>query len=137
MSHRIASIMNQLVPDTASNSVKTTISSHCLDTARGVPASGLYLKLERRDESGHWHTLNTATTNEDGRVTSKDWDVIPGSGHYCVRFHTRAYFERVGIKDYLYSEIPVEFDIKSENLGKHYHIPLLLSPFGYSTYRGS
>jgi 5-hydroxyisourate hydrolase len=154
MTHRVSAILNQIVPNPTaamSHGGKTTISSHCLDTSRGVPAAGLALSLEKRDEAGmfttfcgktthfagHWQVLHRASTNDDGRVAANSWEPLPGPGHYCVRFYTKNYFEKNGIKDYLYTEIPVEFDIREEGLGKHYHIPLLLSPFGYSTYRGS
>jgi len=87
----------------------------------------------------NWETLNSFETNSDGRVPGNLWGNLPGSGvgEYKMIFHTQAYFDSNEVKSYLYTEIPVQFVIREETSGCHYHIPLLLSPFGYSTYRGS
>jgi 5-hydroxyisourate hydrolase len=146
-------------------SVHTSLSSHCLDTAIGKPAANLKLTLQMEQE-GEWKTLGSHSTDgigvpsslvvlkaDDGRVTGKVWgDVLPGTGagKYRIVFYTKDYFENHGISSYLYpgmqmslradeflSEIPILFEITPALTGTHFHIPLLLSPFGYSTYRGS
>jgi 5-hydroxyisourate hydrolase len=110
----------------------TRISSHVLDTSTGRPASGLEVRLERWDgktTSG----IATATTNGDGRI--RDWipDGVP-PGRYRLVFETGGWFRAAG-RETLYPEVIVEFEVGDGV--SHYHLPLLLSPFGYSTYRGS
>lgn len=109
------------------------ITSHVLDTARGRPAEGVPVTLDiARD--GAWVRLAASATNDDGRV--------PGfaSGHalerarYRVTFDTATYFAKHGTTGF-YPYVEVVFEIAEP--GQHYHIPLLLSPYGYSTYRGS
>lgn len=110
------------------------ITSHVLDTALGRPAHGLALRLEFHESDGSWRTLATGTTNRDGRVT----DLLPpgplARGRYRMHFDTGAY-QRAAGQPVFYPEVSIVFEILAE--GDHYHIPLLLSPFGYSTYRGS
>ena len=109
------------------------ITTHILDTARGCPARGVPLTLERRDGDA-WTLLASGVTDSDGRVA----DLLePGDltvGLYRMTFQTGAYFESQGISGF-YPYVPVPFHIAE--LGQHYHVPLLLSPYGYSTYRGS
>jgi len=137
-SKRLENILCHLESNPCAASKPTTLSSHCLDLVEGRPANGLSLELSQKQENGSWKVLAKAVTNQDGRVTTSDWGVeLPEAGDYVVRFLTEGYFKSKGITQYLYTEIPVQFRLKPENLGKHYHIPLLLSPFGYSTYRGS
>jgi 5-hydroxyisourate hydrolase len=109
----------------------TRITTHVLDTAAGRPAAGLTVRLERLD-GGEPVELAQATTTPEGRVT--DW--LPGvaAGRYRLVFETGAWFSAAG-KDSLYPRVVVEFDVA--NGVPHYHLPLLLAPFGYSTYRGS
>ncbi len=110
------------------------ITTHVLDTARGRPAEGLPVILERQDGDG-WVELARGVTNADGRVPN----LLPDgsklrTGTYRLTFATGAYHQAQGVRGfYPYVQIVAELD---EN-GGHYHIPLLLSPFGYSTYRGS
>jgi 5-hydroxyisourate hydrolase len=110
------------------------ITSHALDLALGRPARGLPLLLSRLDEHGAWHTLAQAVTNDDGRAP----DLLPeGSlerGTYRLSFDTRSYLEASG-QPVFYPHVEIVFAV--EQPSQHYHIPLLLSPFGYSTYRGS
>ena len=115
--------------------MKSPITTHVLDTARGRPAVGVHVILEVYTPSKDWKELARGETNIDGRVT----DLLPEStqltsGTYRLTFLTSAYFRSVGLEGF-YPYIPVVFDLKEPNL--HYHIPLLLSPYGYSTYRGS
>jgi 5-hydroxyisourate hydrolase len=109
------------------------ISSHVLDTAIGRPARSLGLRLDRLEEGGGWTTLGTAVTGEDGRVAS----VVPGTdlpvGTYRLTFETASYLEAAG-RPVFFPQVDVVFRV--DDAGQHFHIPLLLSPFGYSTYRG-
>ena len=110
------------------------LTTHVLDTALGKPAAGLKIELWSGAE-----LLKTVTTNQDGRV---DNPVLEGAqfcpGTYELRFHAADYLRASGAKltdPPFLDVIPVRFGIA--NGGQHYHVPLLLSPFGYSTYRGS
>jgi 5-hydroxyisourate hydrolase len=110
----------------------TRITSHVLDTATGTPASGIGVRLERSDTRNP-EILASATTDGDGRV--RDW--LPAgvpAGRYRLTFETGAWFRAAG-RGTLYPEVVIEFEV--EDGAPHYHLPLLLSPFGYSTYRGS
>ena len=116
----------------------STLSTHVLDTARGRPAAGVPITLDfHRPTSGlsPWQELASGVTNEDGRV--KDL-LPPGSrlepGLYRMTFNTSAYFKAQGVRGF-YPYVEVVFELTAP--GEHYHVPLLLSPFGYSTYRGS
>ena len=112
-----------------------SVSSHCLDTTRGVPAASLQLSLEKfNSEQKSWEVLGKYTTNEDGRVPKPEFPENLTPGTYQVTFHVAEYFESHGITEYFFPFIPVVFKTKPN---QHFHIPLLLSPFGYSTYRGS
>jgi len=111
------------------------ISCHVLDTARGCPAAGLPVQLFQLTEEQRWQSLGQGSTNDDGRVTGL---LVAGrclpAGTYRVRFATRDYLEANG-QTVFYPYVDVVLCISGD--GQHYHIPLLLSPFGYSTYRGS
>ena len=110
-----------------------SLSTHVLDTARGVPAEGVPITLERQTDTG-WVELTRAVTNNDGRVL----DFIAASevveGVYRITFDTSAYFDRHGIEGF-YPSVPILFQVRDAS--QHYHVPLLVSPFGISTYRGS
>ena len=113
------------------------LTTHVLDTARGCPAEGLTIELFRIDDSRRTH-LTTLRTNADGRT---DEQILPAdqfeTGTYELVFHAGAYLDAVGVAP----ETPRFLDIIPLRFGmseaSHYHVPLLLSPFGYSTYRGS
>ena len=108
----------------------STISTHVLDTSLGKPAAGIRVTLQR-DSS----LIGSSVTDEDGRVRDL---LAHGSslseGDYHLTFSVADYFGATKRKSF-YNEIAVHFHISDEN--EHYHVPLLLSPFGYSTYRGS
>ena len=107
------------------------ISTHVLDTARGHPAQGVPVTLEH-DGGGGWQELARAATDDDGRIR----ELVAGEladGHYRLTFDTAAYFRVVGDAAF-YPEVSVVFTVAG---GGHHHVPLLLSPFGYTTYRGS
>mmetsp|Transcript_43266 Transcript_43266/g.108365 ORF Transcript_43266/g.108365 Transcript_43266/m.108365 type:complete len:116 (+) Transcript_43266:127-474(+) len=110
------------------------ITSHVLDTALGRPAQGVPITLSVLSGS-EWSVLGRAKTNSDGRAP----ELLPvdyklAKGVYKCMFQTGAYYEATGQKGF-YPEVPVIFEVVETT--EHYHIPLLLSPFGYSTYRGS
>lgn len=113
------------------------LTTHVLDTALGRPAQGL--KIELWSVEGTGERVSTHVTNDDGRV---DAPILEGSalkrGVYELRFHAGDYLKASGqtLPDPLFLDIvPIRFGIADE--GAHYHVPLLLSAFGYSTYRGS
>ena len=114
--------------------MKSPITTHILDTHRGRPAVGVAVTLEFLPGEGGARTLSRGVTNEDGRVG----DLLPpGSletGNYRLRFETGAYFATLGT-DTFYPEVDLTFRVDRSD--EHYHVPLLLSPFGYTTYRGS
>ncbi|NBX93347.1 MAG: hydroxyisourate hydrolase [Proteobacteria bacterium] len=112
---------------------RSPITTHVLDVSSGRPASGLRCILERQNSQGTWDKLGESSTNEDGRI--EDWWSGPiQGGVYRIEFFTQAYFEAKKISTF-YPSVLVQFEITE--LNQHYHVPLLLSPFGYSTYRGS
>ncbi|MFL2798503.1 MAG: hydroxyisourate hydrolase [Paracoccaceae bacterium] len=113
------------------------VTTHVLDTALGLPARGITVELFKVN-SDTSVLINSAITNSDGRldspILSKKNFVL---GHYELLFHVKKYFEAESLlseSKIFFDIIPVRCCIKSAT---HYHIPLLLSPFGYSTYRGS
>jgi 5-hydroxyisourate hydrolase len=110
------------------------ITSHVLDTARGRPAAGVGVGLDVAEGNG-WREVGSGRTDADGRVTGlvpSHAELVPGS--YRLRFEVGAYFLELGA-DAFYPRVVVEFEVRDGF--QHYHVPLLLSPFGYSTYRGS
>ena len=109
----------------------STISTHVLDTALGRPAAGVPVTLGREDGT----PLGAGATDADGRLR----DLVPageslGPGVYRLRFDVGAYFAAAG-REAFYPEVTVVFRLGER--AEHYHVPLLLSPFGYATYRGS
>lgn len=111
------------------------LSTHILDTSRGTPAAGVAVTLERQGAGGAWTALHNARTDADGRVKA----LLPaggtlGPGVHRLRFETGAYFSAQGVHSF-YPHVEVVFDIA--DVSRHHHVPLLISPFGYSTYRGS
>lgn len=115
------------------------LTTHVLDTAHGRPAAGLALALGRLAANGEMEMVKTATTNADGRT---DRPLLEGEafapGTYELRFHVAEYFRDAGVElpDPPFLEmVPIRFGI-AEAEG-HYHVPLLVSPWSYSTYRGS
>ena len=111
------------------------ITTHVLDTARGEPAPGLTVTLQRFDAHGVTTAVGTQTTDDDGRARGLMQD---GSdlevGRYRLTFEAGAYFLARGIISF-FPIVNVDFEVT--DAARNYHVPLLLSPFGYSTYRGS
>ena len=113
----------------------STISTHILDTAQGRPADGVYVVLELQNHDESWTSLSEAWTDEDGRV--KPFFLVDShleAGTYRLVFDTEGYFTRVE-KECFFPQVSIVFSIG--DTPQHYHVPLLISPFGYSTYRGS
>ena len=109
-----------------------TLSSHVLDATRGRPATGVRVRWDRLD-GGRWTEVATAVTDDDGRVT--DWGgASPGPGTHRVVFGSGDYFA-ARTEETFYPEVVVVFEVT--DAAQHHHVPLLLSPFAYSTYRGS
>lgn len=113
---------------------RSPITTHILDLARGAAASNVPLTLEKSSGAG-WTELARGRTNEDGRIEDL---LTPGSkaeaGTYRLTFDTRAYFQSRGESSF-YPSVSVVFELTHPE--QHHHIPLLLSPYGYSTYRGT
>ncbi|WP_439106932.1 hydroxyisourate hydrolase [Congregibacter sp.] len=110
------------------------ITTHILDTARGQPAAAVPLALYQLQE-GQWVEIAAGVTNDDGRVPGLlDADAKFPAGTYRMHFSTAEYYSALEIAVF-YPYVDVVFNL--DDGGDHYHIPLLLSPFGYSTYRGS
>ena len=114
------------------------LTTHVLDTARGCPAAGLKIVLYRLDAAGR-QKLAEAVTNEDGRT---DAPILPqgqfAAGVYELVFKAGDYLRaagQAGAEPLFLDEVPIRFGISDGQA--HYHVPLLLSPYGYSTYRGS
>ncbi|GGD37248.1 hydroxyisourate hydrolase [Aureimonas glaciei] len=113
---------------------KNPISVHVLSTEDGKPAAGVEVVLEKRDGSG-WTEIAKAVTEKSGRISSLfPTDQTFQKGDYRVDFKTGDYYRKIG-HDTFFPEITIPFTI--EDTAQHYHIPLLLSPYGYTTYRGS
>jgi len=113
----------------------TRISTHVLDTALGRPAIAVPVRLERRERGNPWQPLSSAQTDGDGRCK----DLLPESlalseGTYRLVFDTGAYYANQRVKG-LYPVVEITFEVRAGE--SHFHIPLLLSPNGYTTYRGS
>ena len=110
------------------------ITTHVLDTSRGKPASGVPVLLEIRTDDG-WREIARAETDADGRARQLlPPDAPPVAGAWRLTFGVGDYFAAQGIESF-YPEVSIVFIIRDS--GQHYHVPLLLSPYGYSTYRGS
>lgn len=111
------------------------ITTHILDVARGRPAPDVAVVLSRRDEGEGWEDVRSARTDEDGRAGDLLPDgEAPRPGVYRIRFEVGAYFRRTET-DAFYPHVDVVFRV--EDREEHYHVPILLGPYGYTTYRGS
>ena len=111
----------------------SAITTHVLDVSRGCPAAGIPVALERVNASPAT-PLARATTDDDGRVKTFTPPPSLTPGTYRLTFDVSSYFTSAGVQAF-YPRVVVEFDVRDAS--QHYHVPLLLSPFGYSTYRGS
>jgi 5-hydroxyisourate hydrolase len=114
--------------------MSSPLTTHVLDLRIGKPAAGVAVRLERMDASGGWHALASAKTNEDGRVPDLLAAGKMAPGVHRLTFETGPYFSAQQV-EYFYPQVTVEFVVAEPS--RHHHVPLLVSPFGYSTYRGS
>jgi 5-hydroxyisourate hydrolase len=109
------------------------LTTHILDTTQGKPAAGVEIALYQQHQTD-WKEIVRGITNHDGRIT--DWlpkDELLPHGQYKLKFETGDYYKQLMISSF-YPFVEVVFSITDSS---HYHVPLLLNPFGYSTYRGS
>ena len=110
------------------------ITTHVLDTARGRPAAGVPVTLEAKGEGG-WAFVGRGATDADGRLRDlAPADFVLSEGAYRLTFDAGAYFAAAGAEGF-YTEVVVSFVVR--DAAAHHHVPLLLSPYGYTTYRGS
>jgi 5-hydroxyisourate hydrolase len=108
------------------------ISTHILDTSLGIPAKDVQVVLETQKGSAlEWTVLKKDVTNPDGRI---NFDCPYEAGQYRLTFHIEDYFKKQNLTSFFLA-VPVTFNITDTK--RKYHVPLLLNPFGYSTYRGS
>ena len=113
----------------------SAITTHVLDTSAGRPAQGVRVVLSTVGADGSWTRVADGATDGDGRVSDLlDDGVTLSAGTYSLRFETGEYFEAQGA-DTFYPFACIHFRVQDPS--QHYHVPLLLSPYGYSTYRGS
>ena len=108
------------------------ISTHILDTTLGKPARGVTVWLELLD-GATWRRIAEGVTNDDGRVRPL-LDIIPREGTFRFHFQVDEYFKQHQVEAF-FPTVLIEFVVRQ--FKEHYHVPLLLNPFGYSTYRGS
>ena len=114
---------------------RSPITTHVLDISLGRAAAGIPVTLEHQKKSGEWEVLKKAATNADGRVEDlMEKGARADAGFYRLTFHLHAYFEPRGVESF-YPYASVVFEITRPT--EHHHVPLLLSPFGFSTYRGT
>ena len=112
--------------------MKAPITTHVLDTSAGCPATGIKVDLYTACETNQ--LIASGVTNDDGRLAEWDKDFELINGNYVLSFEVSDYFARQG-KSSFYGDIQIKFNVAATD--EHYHVPLLLNPFGYSTYRGS
>jgi 5-hydroxyisourate hydrolase len=109
------------------------ITTHVLDTAVGRPGRAIAVELERADGTS-WQPISAGTTDDDGRLRTLTSTGPVVAGTYRLRFHTGAYFASHQQPGF-FPVIEIQFHVADG--AQHYHVPLLVSPYGYSTYRGS
>lgn len=112
----------------------SAITTHILDVSAGFPARGVSVMLERQT-AGNWEIIGEGATDDDGRLRDLlASDAEFHAGNYRLTFDTETYFANRQIEGF-YPSVTIVFSVR--DAAQHYHVPLLLSPFGYSTYRGS
>jgi 5-hydroxyisourate hydrolase len=115
--------------------MKTPITTHVLDTSTGKPGAGVPVVLERKTHTSGWQVIGQGITDIDGRIN----DLLSPreaflTGHYRLTFEIGPYFLMQNVESF-FPQVTIGFVVKDAQ--QHYHVPLLVSPFGYSTYRGS
>jgi 5-hydroxyisourate hydrolase len=127
-------ILVMLTTVTSAQKIKYQLSSHILDSSKGAPVSGVTIKLEKYNEQAKtWSFIDEKITDKDGRISDFLNSDKSNLGIYKLTYYTSNYFKKNGIESF-YPFIEVVFQIKDAN---HYHVPITLSAFGYSTYRGN
>lgn len=121
-------------PSTVSFGMGSPLTTHALDTSTGRPAAGLRLELYRQKDDGSEECLKSATCNDNGRVSDLIDPVVWKTAVYRIRFFTEEYFATTKTECF-YPHCDITFFVRDTD--SHHHVPLLLSPFGFSTYRGS
>ncbi|HEX4146858.1 MAG TPA: hydroxyisourate hydrolase [Pirellulales bacterium] len=115
--------------------MSSLITTHVLDTSTGRPADGMEFELARRTPATDgWEMIAQGVTNADGRSPGLEISGPSIAGIYRLKFATGAYFERQGVTTF-YPSVTIEFFLAAADA--RYHVPLIIGPFGYSTYRGS
>lgn len=110
------------------------ITTHILDTTLGKPAQGVTIVLEQLAPDNKWLQMGEGKTNQDGRLPDLlSSEIKLNIGTYRLIFDTASYFKTIGVKGF-YPSVTIAFELSDDS---HYHVPLLLNPFGYSTYRGT
>jgi 5-hydroxyisourate hydrolase len=109
------------------------ITTHVLDTAAGRPGEAIAIELERSETDG-WHLVGAGITDHDGRLKTLTPPGPVPPGTYRIRFQTGAYFAQLARTGF-FPVVEIQFTV--DDGAQHYHVPLLLSPYSYSTYRGS
>ena len=114
---------------------KFQLSSHILDVTKGEPAPGVKIALTKQDQAGKWMTVDEKITDKNGRITDflKETKGVSNEGIYKLTYFVAPYFKSLNQNSF-YPFIEVVFEIKGEN---HFHVPITLSAYGYSTYRGN
>lgn len=132
--HKIILIrLCNLIPEIKQHMSKSQITTHVLDTSKGIPGRGITVLLDFLEDKS-WDNISVGQTDDDGRVS----DLLPAGkkldpGEYRLTFKTGKYFEDQGIETF-FPEVVIQFKLGNDD---HYHVPLLISPYTYSTYRGS
>ena len=119
---------------TFAQEVKYQLSSHILDITQGKPAPDVKITLSKQDKNENWKKVDEKFTDKNGRINSfLKQDGKDNTGIYKLTFHTQPYFEKAEKKSF-YPFIEIVFELQDN---EHYHVPITLSAFGYSTYRGN
>eukprot|EP00048_Salpingoeca_helianthica_P001966 m.53380 g.53380 ORF g.53380 m.53380 type:complete len:132 (+) comp11823_c0_seq1:1170-1565(+) len=129
---RLSTVGSHLSPVPAMAAAKSPITTHILDTARGRPAANVPIALFRLD-GATWKQIGAGATNADGRCPNLMSEPLT-AGRFRIEFDTEHYFNSLHTTGF-YPYVHIVFDIRSPT--EHYHVPLLLSDYSYSTYRGS
>lgn len=128
-------VMTVISSCTFAQETKYQLSSHILDVALGKPAPNVKISLSKQDIQGNWSVVDEKLTDENGRIKDflKEEKGINHQGVYKLTYYTAPYFKSLGQESF-YPFIEVVFELKDNS---HYHVPITLSAFGYSTYRGN
>ncbi len=120
---------------TFAQKINYQLSSHILDITKGKPAPGVKIMLSKQDKNEKWSKIDEKLTDENGRITDflKEENGVNHQGIYKLTYYTAPYFKSLGQKSF-YPFIEVVFELKDKG---HYHVPITLSAYGYSTYRGN